>query len=167
MKNDVLHVKTTISYGLKERCELQVVDMPGVSYRDYSCRPFPAHAADHCEKENRLFCVVWTTAGYLAELGAGFAALALFSLVVGVTTRSRRRRIWKAVAGLVILHGNIQHRRSNAAIGLTFSAVLLQIAAFAIVTHLYSTSQFLAFDNAMPGEQSTSISSFHRLKCSM
>lgn len=71
----------------------------------YKCRAFPARVADSCEEENKYFCVVWTTAGYLSELGAGFAAVSCLALFFGVTTHSRRRRIWRAVAVLVALHG--------------------------------------------------------------
>jgi len=43
--------------------------------------------------------------GYFVELAMGFGALSLLSILVGVSTGSRRRRIWRAVAGLVLLHG--------------------------------------------------------------
>jgi len=133
VKTDVLRVKTTISYGLREQCELQIVDLPShIQYRDYSCRSFPARVADRCEKENHLFCIAWISAGYLTELGAGFAALALFALIIGVSTHSRRRRIWRAVAWLVMLHA------------------LFQIMAFAIITDLYRTAQFPMFEHAIP-----------------
>jgi len=136
VKTDVAHVKTIISYGLMERCQVEMVELPSphghFQYRDSSCRPFPTHVADRCKEENRLFCTAWITAGYLTELGAGFAGVALFALLIGVSTHSRRRRIWKAVVWLITFHA------------------LLQIVAFTIVTRLYQTSQFPTFENAMP-----------------
>jgi hypothetical protein len=101
----------TVQYGLTRLCEREVVHLPGpsdgskIDYSNYECRPFPAREADSCEGRNKNFCILWTTAGYLAELGAGFAAVSLLALVFGVTTHSRRRRIWWAVATLVALHG--------------------------------------------------------------
>jgi hypothetical protein len=41
----------------------------------------------------------------LAQIAVGFSAMALFSLLIGVSTHSRRRRVWKAVAGLVTFNG--------------------------------------------------------------
>ena len=52
-----------------------------------------------------MFCAEWTSAGYSAQLGIGFGVLALLALLFGVSTHSRRRRVWKAVAGLVTLNG--------------------------------------------------------------
>ena len=74
-------------------------------YTDYKCRDFPKSVSDRCEKENRLFCVEWTSAGYLALMAVGFGVMALFSLLIGVSTHSRRRRVWKAVAGFVTFNG--------------------------------------------------------------
>jgi hypothetical protein len=94
-----------------ERCQRSVVSIPGPSkgghleYTDYECRPFPLSVQDKCDDENRLFCAVWTSAHYFTELGIGFAGMALVALLIGVSTHSRRRRVWRAVAGLVILHG--------------------------------------------------------------
>jgi len=38
-------------------------------------------------------------------IAIGFSAVALAAIVFGVTTHSRRRRIWKAVTGLVSMAG--------------------------------------------------------------
>jgi len=109
---EILHTQITVQYGLSERCELEVVDVPGqpgdgrLEYTNYTCRKFPTPVSDSCEKENRVFCTSWTSAGYATELAIGFAALSLVTIVIGVSTHSRRRRIWRAVAGLVILHSN-------------------------------------------------------------
>jgi hypothetical protein len=98
-------VKTTIRYGLMERCQHKVVEDGRLKYVDDKCRPFPMLVKDRCEQENRSFCTAWTSARYATELAMGFAALALVALTIGVSTHSRRRRIWRAVAGLVALHG--------------------------------------------------------------
>ena len=74
-------------------------------YTDFKCRDFPKSVSDRCEKENRLFCVEWTSAGYLAHLAVGFGIMALLAILIGVSTHSRRRRVWKAVASLVMLNG--------------------------------------------------------------
>jgi hypothetical protein len=107
---EILYSRTIVKYGLMERCERQVMRVPDPSgdwqyiYTDFKCRDFPKSVSDRCEKENRLFCVEWTSAGYLAQLGVGFGVLGLFALLIGVSTHSRRRRVWKAVAGLVTLN---------------------------------------------------------------
>lgn len=93
-----------------QRCERSLVSIPGPSdgrleYSDYQCRPFPLRVQDGCEKENRLACAKWVSAQYFTELSIGFASVALLALLIGVSTHSRRRRVWRAVAGLVLLHG--------------------------------------------------------------
>ncbi len=100
----------TVESGLMRSCEYQAVRLPvgggsKIEYSDYRCRSFPARVKDACEKENQSFCVMWTTAGYLSELATGFGAVSTLAIVFGVTTHSRRRRIWKTIAGLVALHG--------------------------------------------------------------
>lgn len=91
-------------------CEYQAVHIPvgggsKIEYTDYRCRSFPARVKDSCEKDNQMFCIEWTTAGYLSELATGFGAVSLLAIVFGVTTHSRRRRIWRMIAFLVALHG--------------------------------------------------------------
>ncbi|PCH43444.1 hypothetical protein WOLCODRAFT_103513 [Wolfiporia cocos MD-104 SS10] len=136
---EILHSKITVQYGLTKRCERQVITVPGLpdgsrlAYTDYKCRFFPNRVTDECEKDNKVFCMVWSTAGYFSELGIGFGAVAALALLFGVSTHSRRRRIWRAVAGLTTLH------------------VLFQILAFAVVTHLYRLAWFPSFDRARPG----------------
>lgn len=107
---ETLGTKITVEYGLMRSCERHVVRMPigdgsQIAYTDYKCRPFPARLKDSCEDENQLFCIEWTSAGYFAELAAGFAAVSCLAIVFGVTTHSRRRRIWRVVATLVALQG--------------------------------------------------------------
>jgi hypothetical protein len=106
-----LYTRTVVRYGLTKRCERQVVRVPDSSgdwqdvFTAFKCRDFPKSVSDRCEKENRLFCVGWTTAGYMAHLAVGYGTMALLALLIGVSTHSRRRRVWKAVAGLVTLNG--------------------------------------------------------------
>jgi len=100
----------TIRYGLVKRCEIQVSHVPGhegedIDYTDYVCRDFPLRVADGCEKENRVFCALWTSAGYVSETGIGFAVMTLLALIIGISTHSRRRRVWRAAAGLILCHG--------------------------------------------------------------
>jgi hypothetical protein len=130
----------TIYFGLRERCELSVTRIPGPSdggrfeYTDYKCRAFPLREDDKCaEEENSILCVAWMGARYASELAVGIAAAALLAILFGVMTSSTRRRAWRVVAGLVFLHA------------------LLQIAAFAIVTDLYRTSDYPPFQYAKFG----------------
>jgi|SRR5712672_2559385 len=108
---EFLYSRIVVHYGLMQRCERQVLKLPDGSggweyiFTAFKCRDFPKRVSDRCEKENRPFCVEWTSAGYSAQLGVGFGAIALLALLIGVSTHSRRRRVWKAVAGLVTLNG--------------------------------------------------------------
>jgi len=54
-------------------------------------------------------------------------------LVIGISTHSRRRRVWRAVAGLVILHA------------------VFQLVTFILVTELYRKDRFPSFEHAKPG----------------
>ncbi|KAI0088035.1 hypothetical protein BDY19DRAFT_985746 [Irpex rosettiformis] len=135
---EVLGSRLTVEYGLMRSCEYQAVRLPvgggsKIEYSDYRCRSFPARVKDGCEKENQTFCVEWTTAGYLSELATGFGAVSTLAIVFGVTTHSRRRRIWKMVAALVALH-----------------AICL-IGTFAIITDTYNQANFPGFERARPG----------------
>ncbi len=107
---DIIHKAVVVEYGLSRRCELKVVEIPSgdgghITYTNYDCRPFPLRVTDGCEKENKQFCVIWGTASYFANLGVGFAVVACLAIGFGVSTHSRRRRIWKSVSVLVALHG--------------------------------------------------------------
>ncbi|KAF8973280.1 hypothetical protein BDZ97DRAFT_675398 [Flammula alnicola] len=136
---EVLYTKVTVTYGLTQRCELTVSELPGgdddgkITYRKYECRNFPASVTDGCEKENKVFCAAWTSAGYLDQMAIGFAAVSLVAILFGVSTHSRRRRIWTVIAGLVLLQATCQ------------------IATFGIITDLYRTSSYPSFERARPG----------------
>ena len=99
-----------MEYGLNRRCQTNIIEIPGpnngtIKYANYECRPFPMRVQDGCEKENKKFCMIWGTASYFGELGIGFAVVACLAIMFGVTTHSRRRRIWKSASVLVALHG--------------------------------------------------------------
>ncbi|KAA1475206.1 hypothetical protein DENSPDRAFT_841948 [Dentipellis sp. KUC8613] len=136
--SDIIHTRITVRYGLTERCERTIIEIPGpsaggkIAYTDYQCRAFPSSVTDRCEKGNRGFCTAWSSAGYLAEMSIIFGAVALLSLIFGVSTHSRRRRIWKAVAVLVTAH----------------AAFIM--AAWAIITDLWRTSSFWELQHAQP-----------------
>lgn len=138
--DEVLYTKITATYGLTKRCELTVSELPGsspadgtISYRKYECRSFPGSVTDRCEKENKAFCAAWTSAGYLDQMALGFAGVSLIVILFGVSTHSRRRRIWRAVVGLILL------------------TAVSQITTFGIITDLYRTSSFPTFERARPG----------------
>jgi hypothetical protein len=110
---EVLYTKITIKFGLYERCQLTLSEIPSgegdgkISYKNYECRQFPGSVTDRCEKENKSFCGVWISAGYIDELAIGFASVSLVAILFGVTTHSRRRRIWRAVFGLLLFQGTL------------------------------------------------------------
>ncbi|KAJ7287526.1 hypothetical protein C8J57DRAFT_1049162 [Mycena rebaudengoi] len=101
-------------YGLTEVCERLSIRLPGGSqqYEDFKCRKFPTRDNDRCNDDNRMFCTEWArqvllpdildNAGYAVEIAIGFGALSLVTIILGVSTRSRRRSLWRAVAGLVM-----------------------------------------------------------------
>ncbi|KAF8070144.1 hypothetical protein FPV67DRAFT_1623658 [Lyophyllum atratum] len=135
---EVMHTRITVTYGLGERCVLTYTRVPGnhgtkFEYTNYECRPFPMKVRDGCEDDNAGFCAAWSSARYLMELAVWCAAVTLIAIAFGVTTHSRRRRIWRVVAGLVLLDA------------------AFQIAAFGIVTHMYVTSRFPTFEHAEMG----------------
>ncbi|TFY62245.1 hypothetical protein EVG20_g6777 [Dentipellis fragilis] len=159
--SDTIHTRITVRYGLTERCERTIIEIPGpstggkIAYTDYQCRPFPSSVTDRCEKGNRGFCTAWSSAGYLAELSVTFGAAALLSLIFGVSTHSRRRRIWKAVAVLVTAHGAfLLVWLEDCGMMLIWAGVVLTaafvMAAWAIITDLWRTSTFWEFDHARP-----------------
>jgi len=136
---EILRTTVTSYYGLLERCDWTVTRIPSRSgsgqfeYTDYSCRKFPTAEEDSCNERNHDFCVAWTTAAYVSEVAIGFGAVTLLAIMIGVTTYSWRRRMWKVVATLVLLHA------------------LLQVVTFAVITDLYRAAKYPTFDQARPG----------------
>lgn len=159
-----------------KRCERQVVEIPGMpdgsklAYTDYQCRPFPLRVEDHCEKENKTACVMWSTAGYLSELSAGFGVVACVAILFGVSTHSRRRRIWRAVAWLVAFHGTwdgLLLHAEDRKLDIMNVTVALQIATFAVTTDVYRNDRFPSFERARPGRSYLSCVRSHVLKHSL
>ncbi|KAF9452390.1 hypothetical protein P691DRAFT_804913 [Macrolepiota fuliginosa MF-IS2] len=134
---EYLRTKVTIEYGLAQQCERRITRIPGpgghdeMTYHSYECRKFPMSVTDGCDKENRAFCAAWTSAGYIDQVAIGFGAVSLLAILFGVSTHSRRRRIWGAVAWLVLFQA------------------LCQLTAFTIITHNYDT--YPNFEQARPG----------------
>ncbi|KAF9049738.1 hypothetical protein BJ165DRAFT_943325 [Panaeolus papilionaceus] len=138
---EVLKTKITTYYGLRQTCSLTLSEIPGpggdendkITYRKYDCRPFPNKVKDHCEQENKAFCAAWTSATYLQELAIGMAAVSLAAILFGMSTHSRRRRIWRSASVLMILQG------------------ICQIATFALITDQLQRATYPTFDRARPG----------------
>ncbi|KAF7315654.1 hypothetical protein MIND_00080900 [Mycena indigotica] len=117
-------------YGLSTVCTRLEVKLPGGDrsrYEDEECRPFPTRKDDGCDDDNQSFCAMWASARYATEVAIGFGALALVAIAIGVSTHSRRRRIWKAAAGLVTIHA------------------LLALTAFALILDQVRMSRFPTF----------------------
>ncbi|KAF8893344.1 hypothetical protein BD779DRAFT_1505702 [Infundibulicybe gibba] len=129
---EVIGTRITLSYGLLQLCELKVirVNLPS-SAEPHASHMHTSRGHEACDGAGKPFCMRWSTAGYAEMVAVGCAALALFSILLGVTTHSRRRRVWKAVAGFVFLHG------------------VLQMIGFAVVTDVYRTER--RFEQGRPG----------------
>ncbi|KAJ7072318.1 hypothetical protein C8F01DRAFT_1012000, partial [Mycena amicta] len=135
-QSDIFNSTFQANYGLSELCTNLVVKFPGRGgsrYEDPQCRAFPTRENDNCDEENRFFCAMWSSARYAVEVAIGFGALALIAIAFGVSTHSRRRRIWRAVAGLVVVQA------------------LLQLVAFAIVVDQFRTARLPTFEDARLG----------------
>ncbi|KAF7321309.1 hypothetical protein MKEN_00651100 [Mycena kentingensis (nom. inval.)] len=133
-KSGALNSTLEAKYGLKTVCTRLEINLPGGSrYEKPNCRAFPTRGDDYCDEENSTFCALWSSAEYATEVAIGFGALALVAIAVGVSTHSRRRRIWRAVAGLVAVQA------------------LLQVTAFAIVVDQYRMARYPTFEDALLG----------------
>jgi len=133
---EVLYTTVTVFYGLTQRCQLQITqtDDGKLSYRNYECRKFPTPETEYCDKdEYKYICTAWSSAYYLDQIALGIGAVALVTVLFGVTSHSRRRRIWKTVAGLLFLTASCQ------------------VSVFVLVTDLYNKSAFPSFDRSRPG----------------
>jgi len=135
---EVLHTKIIITYGLSRQCQQTITRISGpnngkLEYSDYECRDFPMKVKDGCEEEYGSFCTAWSSARYFEEIAAWSAGVTLLAIGFGASTGSRRRRVWRVVAGLVMVHA------------------IFQIFTFGIITDLYSSSRFTNFENARIG----------------
>jgi len=117
----VFDVQTTIYYGFTERCQRSEFPDGDSSLK---CRPFPTKDSDACDQTYRSFCTLWSTASYVSYLAIGFGAVACTAIIFGVSTHSRRKRIWKVVAVLIALHG------------------VSQLVTFSLVTDMYRLGNF-------------------------
>lgn len=128
-----------VRFGLNERCERVTVFTPEPDHDSdpvvevLECRPFPFGVRDGCKHPGTLVCAAWTSAQYFSELGCWCAGAALVALLFGVSTHSRRQRVWRAVAGLVLMHA------------------CWQLLTFMLIAELYRTGRFPAFEHARPG----------------
>nr|GAT56374.1 predicted protein [Mycena chlorophos] len=124
--SDALGATFEAKYGLHEMCTRLLVQLPGKDdrYEHPECRAFPTREDDQCNEDNRLFCTLWSTARYASELAIGFGAVTLVTIAIGITTHSRRRRIWRVVASLLTIQA------------------LLELAVFAIVVDQFRTAGF-------------------------
>ena len=141
---DEKNVETTITYGLSRLCLLKVTQPTNATseYMDLECRPFPSKVLDDCEKENAQFCVAWKSARYCVVLAAWCASAVLCAIVFGVSTRSRRRRIWRVVVTLLLLHGS-SLRASSFFFCVTFALAPFSVAsAGSVLDYHRSVSQF-------------------------
>lgn len=148
----------TAEYGLGELCETIYSHIPSPTgdgemiYRSHKCRRFPTGVKDDCDGKNRAFCAEWTSAGYVDQVAIGFGAVSLLAILFGVTTGSRRRRIWGVVSWLVFFQGrrSLLFCRSFESLILTCGlTATCQLIAFAIITHIYDTVE--AFEHARLG----------------
>ncbi|EAU91657.1 hypothetical protein CC1G_09339 [Coprinopsis cinerea okayama7 len=135
-----LYTTITDSYGLHRTCELTITQVPGpgegdgkITYRNNECRPFPNKVKDDCDGKNQGFCAVWTGAAYVDYVSVGFGALALLSILFGMSTRSRRMRVWRALAGLAMMQ------------------TLSQVITFAMITDTHRRHRYPGFEHARPG----------------
>ncbi|KAJ7680328.1 hypothetical protein DFH06DRAFT_1162668 [Mycena polygramma] len=130
---EALNASYEAKYGLAKVCQRLVIGRGSPRFEDFECRKFPMREKDSCDEENQFFCAAWASAGYAVQLAIGFGALSLVTVLFGVSTHSRRRRIWRAIAGLIVLQS------------------LLQVVAFALIVDLYRTGRYPTFDDARLG----------------
>ena len=159
-----------MNYGLSQRCQLTISQTSDgkFSYRNYECRRFPTGEKDYCKEEGfQSFCIAWRSAYYLDQIALGVAAVALVAVLFGVTTHSRRRRTWRAVAGLVILTGESKDLCSFAQINIHYSIATCQITVFALVTDLYSKAAYPGFERARPGKVLAYLTVGKAMTCSL
>lgn len=91
-----------VSYGLHQRCtnipagpgELQISEM--------HCTPFPQY--DECHGEDRYFCSMWRTTGFLMNLTVimEVACLVGFAVVI-LGGRQNRESGWKILSGMLAI----------------------------------------------------------------
>lgn len=145
MLPEIFDVQTTIYYGFTERCQKTKFPDGELSV---DCRPFPTKDSDACDGRERSFCTLWSTANYVSYLAIGFGAVACVAIIFGVSTHSRRKRIWKVVAALIGLHGKLESSNISRTgthfiptLNLNASGVS-QLVTFVLVTDMYRLRNF-------------------------
>ncbi|KAL7411766.1 hypothetical protein BDY24DRAFT_394767 [Mrakia frigida] len=134
------HLVTFTSYGLWRSCSKTTTNPyrpPSFGYAEEieggsggfneTCRPFPPRS--ECEASGTgSFCILWSTAGYLALLSMFpllVSCLALTVIALGLGERKvrkdRRKAGWKGIGGLVA------------------GSAVLQIVALSLVFHVFRT----------------------------
>ncbi|WVR07418.1 hypothetical protein IAU60_004459 [Kwoniella sp. DSM 27419] len=92
------------------------------------CQAFPTRS--ECQQFGEKFCVLWSTAGYSAQLSLVPCLASLISLLFIFLHRGQRtarakarRKQWKLVSGTMLIH------------------CLLQILSFALILHVFRTDE--------------------------
>lgn len=85
------------SYGLHRRCS-SLTDI---------CEPFPQ--SDDCHGEDRYFCSVWRSVGFLMSFAVVLQGMAVVSYLIILSGGKRLRESgWKALSVLVVLGAIVQ-----------------------------------------------------------
>lgn len=73
----------------------------------YNCTPYPTDIL--CQSEQRYFCTVWRTTGWLASFSViiSLASLVAFGMMLG-GGKYKRERGWPLVAGLISTFAALQ-----------------------------------------------------------
>ncbi|MCJ1362865.1 hypothetical protein MMC16_001971 [Acarospora aff. strigata] len=96
------------TYGLHKRC----------SSLTHTCEPFPQY--EDCHGDNRYFCSMWRTVGFLMSFAVVIEGMTLIAyLVILAGGKQKRETGWKILSTLLLLAG------------------LVQFAGMAIIAYLY------------------------------
>jgi len=100
------------SYGLYTRC----------SSLDGKCSKFPSDA--ECHGENRYFCSMWRSVGFLMSLGVVFEGMTIVAfLVLLLGGKQKRESGWSVLALLILV------------------AAIVQCAAISLVAYLHDNDE--------------------------
>lgn len=85
------------TYGLHKRC----------SSLSHTCEPFPQY--EDCQGDNRSFCSMWRTVGFLMSFAVVIEGMTLIAyLVILVGGKQKRESGWKILSTLLLLAGLVQ-----------------------------------------------------------
>ncbi|KAI9736477.1 MAG: hypothetical protein M1818_005987 [Claussenomyces sp. TS43310] len=98
----------TYTYGLHEACSsIHLTDAPATGPPKIRCRPFPEPA--DCHGEDRYFCSLWRSTGFLMSLAAVLELVVLVAFVVILAGgKEKRQRGWKLMTGSLLAVGATQ-----------------------------------------------------------